>query len=603
VEASVGKDEMNDDADFPFEEIESLSEADLQEQKSGDDEEAAKAPAAIAGEVESADEDPWPVDATSEPQDASEPVMEAVAESASVLSSPRRPMLTRAMMAAVVIALLGLNMVFYLQIRGAKQTSSPTPQTDTQHVLQQILSAMRQQPAAATDTLLDEVRAAMNLSRPEDEALFQQIVTAIQSNTQQAQTNHLLTQLLNQLRARQAEATSANPSQAVVLDASAPDAFPTVDAAPPAIKTEAPAPIVGSKTPAIEEQSDIVAPVPAEPTVARSNEAAAEQPVAPQEVNLQPQVTAVPIEPEAPVVPASVAEVVVKPVNTAEAPTPWVTYDPPTPEAEPTDNLSDEVTLQAPAAELPATETESVAIDKDKSAGSTEVALQPKFEDPIKAALSELRAVERKDKTPPAASSTSKHATTIQDAIREAKSVVFLIDASGSLIDSFPMVINHVNQLIDELNSRQRFTVIFFQNDKVIEVTPAGLQRANSARKAWVRQWMDPQQGRVIPAGASNPIRALRKAIGYHPNQICIFSDNITGSRSGEVDQAQLLEVLAKLNADAKVKVYTMQFFYADENHTLRTIAQQHGGIYQFVPPPSTPLTDDDADDVVAMER
>ncbi|MEE9212449.1 MAG: FHA domain-containing protein [Phycisphaeraceae bacterium] len=190
----------------------------------------------------------------------------------------------------------------------------------------------------------------------------------------------------------------------------------------------------------------------------------------------------------------------------------------------------------------------------------------------------------------------------ISDALHNAGSVAFLIDASGSLVDTLPLVIERVSGLIAELEPAQRFTVIFFQGGKVIEVKPAGLRPATDERKTQVTQWMDPARGRVIPRGAANPVNALRRAIGYAPDHLCICSDNIVGTRAGQVDQAQLLSVLAELNEDKRVRISTIQFFYPDPQNTLRIIAEQHGGVHEFIDAPARTPATGESDGLVVLE-
>ena len=169
-----------------------------------------------------------------------------------------------------------------------------------------------------------------------------------------------------------------------------------------------------------------------------------------------------------------------------------------------------------------------------------------------------------------------------------ARRLVYLVDASGSLIDTLPFVILELKRSIGELSALQQFTVIFFQSDEAIEVPPPGLKRADAATKLRVIKWIDADSGHITPKGLSNPVKALRNALRYKPQLLFILSDNITGQGRYEVDQRRLLADIAKENK-AGTKINTIQFLYRDQlegyglKPTLQLIAERSGGIYKFL--------------------
>ncbi len=95
-----------------------------------------------------------------------------------------------------------------------------------------------------------------------------------------------------------------------------------------------------------------------------------------------------------------------------------------------------------------------------------------------------------------------------------ARKLVYLVDASGSLIDTLPFVIRELQRSIGQLSDKQAFTVIFFQGDDAIEVPPFGLKRATADAKQAVIQWVDPKAGNITPMNQSNPVKAIREKSG-----------------------------------------------------------------------------------------
>ncbi len=118
-----------------------------------------------------------------------------------------------------------------------------------------------------------------------------------------------------------------------------------------------------------------------------------------------------------------------------------------------------------------------------------------------------------------------------------------------------------------------RITSIFPPANRLIPATPEAKLRA--------LQWID---DRVIPAGRSNPLAAIAKALGLEPDVIFLLSENITGSGEFEIDQEDLLELLDQLNPIAAgtgrraTQINCVQFLDPDPLDTLRKIAEQHGG-------------------------
>ncbi len=173
-----------------------------------------------------------------------------------------------------------------------------------------------------------------------------------------------------------------------------------------------------------------------------------------------------------------------------------------------------------------------------------------------------------------------------------AKRIAYLIDASGSLIDTLPFVIMELKRSISGLSDKQSFCVIFFQGEDAIEARGAtqtsGLMPATAANKQAVMKWIDPASGNIVPHGESNPLPALKKALGYRPQLLFILSDNITGEGRWETDQKTLLQEIRSVNI-AQTKINTIQFLHDDPlvkygmGRTLEKISEQSGGVFKFV--------------------
>ena len=163
-----------------------------------------------------------------------------------------------------------------------------------------------------------------------------------------------------------------------------------------------------------------------------------------------------------------------------------------------------------------------------------------------------------------------------------AKRIVYVIDASGSMIRSLQIVIQELARSIERLSPQQSFGLIFFQEDKALMVPPTTrLVRATPDAKIKALKWID---DKVIPAGRSNPLKAIEKALSFEPDVIFLLSENITGIGEFEIPQEELLDLLDKLNPVNEkyhrraTLINCVQFLYPDPLNTLKKIAEQHGG-------------------------
>ncbi|MCE9590290.1 MAG: hypothetical protein K8S99_07180 [Planctomycetes bacterium] len=168
--------------------------------------------------------------------------------------------------------------------------------------------------------------------------------------------------------------------------------------------------------------------------------------------------------------------------------------------------------------------------------------------------------------------------------------IVFLVDASGSLIDSFEIITHELRRTINNLSEPQSFTVIFFQGGDVKEIRPAGLKHADAEAKKKFAEWIDPAAGNIIPGGGTNPLKAMELALSYKPQLVFLLSDNITGvgSQRFEIDQQRLLANIRRVNRTG-VQINTIQFRQQDPlaakglRATMEMISAESNGVYTFI--------------------
>lgn len=164
-----------------------------------------------------------------------------------------------------------------------------------------------------------------------------------------------------------------------------------------------------------------------------------------------------------------------------------------------------------------------------------------------------------------------------------AERVAYVIDASGSMIDTLPFVLEELRRSVNDLSDQQEFTVVFYQRDVAIEVPPEGWKTATNEMKRAVTEWIAPESGNVVPRGPTNPQPALNLVMRYNPQLVFVLSDNITGTGQYEINRDDLLASLRSANRGGATAINTIQFMYPDPLNTLEQIAEDHDGVFRFI--------------------
>ena len=163
-----------------------------------------------------------------------------------------------------------------------------------------------------------------------------------------------------------------------------------------------------------------------------------------------------------------------------------------------------------------------------------------------------------------------------------ARRIVYVVDASGSMIGAFPMILEELRKSVENLSAAQSFAIIFFQRDQAVETPPGGqLVRATDENKGRTLEWI----GRnILPSGRSSPLNALERAMALQPEVVFLLSSNITGSGRYEMNTDALLAGLDALNpidpgvGSRKTIINCVQFLEEDPLDALKLIARRHGG-------------------------
>lgn len=164
-----------------------------------------------------------------------------------------------------------------------------------------------------------------------------------------------------------------------------------------------------------------------------------------------------------------------------------------------------------------------------------------------------------------------------------AHNVVYVIDRSGSMSDTFDLVRQEILRSIGRLKAKQTFHIILFSTgDDLRENKPKRLVAADIKNKRQAARFMKT----ISPEGSpTNPIPALRKAFNVlagakkRGKLIYMLTDG------DFFNNDKVVREIGRINKSKKVLINTFLFCVRAESavNVLTTIARQNGGRFKFV--------------------
>lgn len=181
-----------------------------------------------------------------------------------------------------------------------------------------------------------------------------------------------------------------------------------------------------------------------------------------------------------------------------------------------------------------------------------------------------------------------------------ARDIAFIVDASGSMVDVLPFVINELKRAVNALKPAQNITIIFFSGEGVFEVPGGGgvkgLRACTPKFKEDIRGWISLEnfQYETGGRGSQHVQEAILRGLSYKPQLVFLLSDNLTGGGQGATQHEIFQDTLMGAIQDANdfrppAKFNTIQFLYEDplvragRTGSLQLIAEDSGGVYKFI--------------------
>lgn len=159
---------------------------------------------------------------------------------------------------------------------------------------------------------------------------------------------------------------------------------------------------------------------------------------------------------------------------------------------------------------------------------------------------------------------------------QKARSIVYVMDRSGSMADTFRLLQRELMQAIGSLERDQMFNVIWFNEGTATlmftKMMPATLENKRKVFDAI---------GTIVPSGQTEPLDAIVKGLDYEPDVLFLLSDGDFGEQNRRITRT-----IGRKNKKGATIINTILFVYdtmGDGERVLRSIAEENGGVYKHV--------------------
>lgn len=181
----------------------------------------------------------------------------------------------------------------------------------------------------------------------------------------------------------------------------------------------------------------------------------------------------------------------------------------------------------------------------------------------------------------PAQAATAAPVAGVHRAHDVPRTVVFLCDCTGSMINKIAQLKIELRRAVEGLRPEQSFNIVFFQDEKVLKVAKS-LVPANAENKRLAQAWL----GDIVTAGTTDPIPSLTFALKLRPETLYFLTD-----AADFPNMPALKNVLKTYNADHHTKVNTILFVESqaeqeanrESEPLMRSISGDSGGVFKWV--------------------
>jgi hypothetical protein len=163
---------------------------------------------------------------------------------------------------------------------------------------------------------------------------------------------------------------------------------------------------------------------------------------------------------------------------------------------------------------------------------------------------------------------------------RNGQKIVFLVDASGSMLTIFPRVKQELRIAVNHLDPSQAFNIILFHGDvsDLAVMSKAGPLLANADNETTAGKFIDDQRS----FGGNDPVPAIKLAFDQKSDLIYIMADEL-----GNADALpSIIDLFRNLNPNKATKVNAIMLKTSENTaleHALQAITDDAGGTLKII--------------------
>ena len=168
--------------------------------------------------------------------------------------------------------------------------------------------------------------------------------------------------------------------------------------------------------------------------------------------------------------------------------------------------------------------------------------------------------------------------------------IVYLIDRSGSMIDTFPAVRIEIISSVSGLKANQDFHVILFAEGRPLEKTPVGLTLATESVKLALVKFLEP----IRAERQTDPVRAVIRAFEVLAGARMTRNGKPTRGKLVYLltdgvfpDYEKVLQTIREKNTRKDVLINTLLYGYRPPlaEKVMKQIASENGGQFRYISP------------------
>lgn len=162
---------------------------------------------------------------------------------------------------------------------------------------------------------------------------------------------------------------------------------------------------------------------------------------------------------------------------------------------------------------------------------------------------------------------------------REARRIVFICDATGTMIQKLGTLKHEIQLAIQHLKPYQSFNVIFFSDGGKYHIASRdGMIVSNADNKGQAMTFLES----VVSSGTTDPTPAIEAAFRLQPDLVYFLSD---GEFNNLKPYDAVIRQFDKSNVSRKARVNTILFetYDREAEQVMQRVAQEHGGSYRYV--------------------